>query len=530
MKPEQLAKKELARLSKRARSAAVQGDWLTVKDCAAEILRHNVRYPEGHFLAGLAERAAGRTTEAAQAFECALRLDATRYDAAIELASQLRQLGRHGDALQLLKAHESRLNNSPMYLDLAGTIYSRLGLHEHAAPLYERANQLQPGVDLFEANLAACRVYLGQTDKAIQAYERLLARFPTHQRNHYQLSRLRTAKDEKHVDQMKEVLRSTGLTPDKNIFLYYAIGKELEDLEKWDEAFHYYSRAGDAVTGVANYDVGTDLELIDQIIRTCSAAWLSDEPARVPADRCAATPIFIVGLPRTGTTLAERIVSSHSQVESAGETFFLPTTLLRLSGIESQGQMTAAVIEAAGRRRAKAIGGDYLRAVAYRLEGKPLFIDKFPENFLYLGFIAKALPEAKIVHLRRNPMDTCFAMYKQSFFRYAYSLDDLGRYYVAYDRLRKHWQEVLGERIVELRYEALVIDQEQETRHLLDRLGLDFDPACLEFDRNVTAVATASAVQVREKMHTGSVDKWKRFAGHLQPLRERLESAGITVD
>jgi tetratricopeptide (TPR) repeat protein len=530
MKLKQPVENELSRLSKRARSAAVQGDWLIVKNCAAEILRHNARHPEGHFLAGLAERAAGRTTEAAQAFGRALQLDATRYDAAIELASQLRLLGRHGDALQLLKAHESRLNNSPMYLDLAGMTYSRLGLHEHAAPLYERANKLQPGVDLFEANLAACRVYLGQTDKAIQAYERLLARFPTHQRNHYELSRLRTAKDAKHVDQMKEVLRSTGLTPDKNVFLYYAIGKELEDLKEWDEAFRYYKRAGEAVASVANYDVGTDLELIDQLIRTCSATWLSDEPARVPADRCAATPIFIVGLPRTGTTLAERIVSSHSQVESAGETFFLPMTLLRHGGMESQGQVTAAVIEAAGRRRASSIGGDYLRAVAYRLQGKPLFIDKLPENFLYLGFIAKSFPHAKIVHLRRNPMDTCFAMYKQSFFRYAYSLDDLGRYYVAYEQLRQHWNEVLGDRIVELGYEALVSNQEQETRRLLDCLGLDFEPACLDFDRNVTAVATASAVQVREKMHTGSVDKWKRFAGHLHPLREQLESAGITVD
>jgi hypothetical protein len=121
-------------------------------------------------------------------------------------------------------------------------------------------------------------------------------------------------------------------------------------------------------------------------------------------------------------------------------------------------------------------------------------------------------------------------MYKQSFFRYSYSLDDLGRYYVAYERLRQHWNEVLGDRIVELGYEALVTNQEQETRRLLDRLGLDFEPACLDFDRNVTAVATASAVQVREKMHAGSVDKWKRFAGHLHPLREQLESAGITVD
>lgn len=520
---------DLEHLSGVARRAVQSSDWRTVSACSAQILQRDVNDPEGHFLAGLVERSSGRPARAVQAFEQTLQLDARRYDAAIELASQYQLLGRHSDALRLLRAYESHLGNSPLYLDVAGMTYSRLGLHERAWPMYERANRLQPGVDLFQANLAACSVYLGRIEEARQMYERLLKRFPTHQRNHYALSRLQAAVDSTHVEQMKDVLRSTNLPAEKNIFLYYAIGKELEDLEQWDEAFHYYRMAGDAAAGVANYDVTTDLEVIDRIIEVCSAEWLDAARGGVPAGIAAGTPIFIVGLPRTGTTLTERIVSSHSKVESAGETYFMQMTLQRESGVDSGQGMTAAVIRAAAGKSSDQIASAYLQAVSYRLAGRPMFIDKFPENFLYLGFIARAFPQARIVHLRRNPMDTCFAMYKQSFFRYAYKLEDVGRYYVAYDRLLRHWRGVLCERLIEVQYEHLVADQEGQTRVLLDRLGLEFEPACLDFESNATAAATASSVQVREKMHNRSVGRWKQFARQLQPLRERLEAAGITV-
>ncbi len=523
-------KPDLASLSARARQAVQAGEWRTVRACAAEILQNDANQSEGHFLVGLAERSSSRPAQAALAFERALELDANRYDAAIELARQYQEIGRLADSLRLLERYESRLGNSPLYLDVAGTTYSRLGLHERACPLYELANRLQPGVDLFQANLAACWVYLGKIDEAIRIYEELLERFPNHQRNHYHLSGLRTVRDARHVEKMKAVLRSTGQPPDKNIFLYYAIGKELEDLEQWDEAFHYYKMAGDAVAQVASYDIGDDLDLIDRIIKVCHAGWLAEVPAGVRKDPSIGTPIFIVGLPRTGTTLTDRILSSHSQVESAGETLFMPMALMRKSGVDSEGRMTAAVIEAAARPGIDGIGAGYLKAVAYRLSGRPMFIDKFPENFLYLGFIARDMPHARIVHLRRNPMDTCFAMYKQSFFRYAYTLEDLGRYYVAHDRLHRHWRNVLGDRLIELGYEAMVSDPERETRRLLEQLGLRFEPACLEFHRVTGPVATASAVQVREKVHTRSVGKWKRFATHLEPLRARLEAAGIEVD
>jgi tetratricopeptide (TPR) repeat protein len=512
-----------------ARKAAQSRDWATVSACAGEILKRDGSSPEGYFLAGLVEKASQRPIKAAEAFAKALELDAGRYDAAIELAEQHSVGRRNAAAADLLARYETQLNNSPRYLDMAGTVYSHIGMPERAWPLYQRAHELQPGIPLFQANLAACGVYLGKIEEAKAAYKSLLERVPTHQRNHYQLARLERATDMAHVEQMKAVLRTTNLPPDKNIFLYYAIGKELEDLGQWEEAFRYYQMAGDAVTSVANYDVAADLELIDKIIAVCNQEWLTTGPARIPTDIAGKTPIFIVGLPRTGTTLTERILASHSQVESVGETQFLQMMLRSVSGVETVDSMNPAIIEAAAQKDIGLIANGYLNAVAYRLGDRRFFIEKLPENFLYLGFIAKAWPDAGIIYLRRHPMDTCFAMYKQSFFKFAYTLDNLGRYYVAHDRLLRHWRQLLGDRLIEIEYESLVADQEGQTRALLARLGLEFEPACLEFEKNEAASATASSVQVREKIHARSVNRWKHFARELEPLRQMLERAGIAI-
>jgi tetratricopeptide (TPR) repeat protein len=523
----------IARISAAGRAAVQSKDWATVRACADEILKRAPDSPEGFFLSGLCEKAASRPLKAAEAFERALQLDSGRYDAAIELANQYSIARRNAEVAALLARYEPMLANSPRYLDMAGTVYTEIGMAERAYPLYRKANELQPGIDLFQANLAACGVYLGKIDEAIAIYKGLLERFPAHQRNHYHLSRLQHASDTTHVEQMQRVLHQLNLPRHQNVFLYYAIGKELEDLERWDEAFSYYRMAGDAVASVADYDVTTDVALIDQVIEVCSADWLADGAQGLPTAVAGPTPIFVIGLPRTGTTLVERILASHSQVESLGETMFMQMIIRRESGIRSVEKMTPAMIAAAAGQDVTRIASGYLDSVRYRLTGRPMFIDKLPFNFLFLGFIAKAYPDAKIVHLCRNPMDTCFAMYKQVFtwaYKFSYRLEDLGHYYIAYQRLLRHWRQTLGERLVEVEYESLVADPLGQTRRLLDRLGLEFEEACLDFDRNETASTTASSVQVREKIHSRSVRKWTRFRAQLQPLQQYLEQAGIEVE
>ncbi|HZD53531.1 MAG TPA: sulfotransferase, partial [Woeseiaceae bacterium] len=334
-------------MSSVARRAWARQDWATVDCCAIEILRRDSRSAEGHFLFGLVCKAAQRPAVATRAFGTALNLDPSRYDAAIELAGQHSMARRNAEAAALIDRYHSKLSNSPRYLDSAGTICVEIGLPERAWPLYCQANELQPGVDLFMANKASCAVYLGKFEEARALYAALLERRPNHQRNHYYLARLAKAKDDSHIQAMEHVLRETRLPPDKNVFVYYAIGKELEDLGRWADAFEYYKKAGDAVSSVANYDLAHDLAIIEKVIDVCDGMWLQTGRIRDPGIYPDRTPIFIVGLPRTGTTLTERIISSHSKVRSLGETEFLQMMVRRSSGVKSTENLNADMVAGA---------------------------------------------------------------------------------------------------------------------------------------------------------------------------------------
>ncbi|MGH8223900.1 MAG: tetratricopeptide repeat-containing sulfotransferase family protein [Woeseiaceae bacterium] len=520
---------EIETLSLQARQAARARDWRTVSRCARQILEREGDSAEGHFLAGQAAKAVGGYERAEKSFQRALRNDHSRYDAAVEVAElYVRQL-RNREALELLRACDSRLANSPVYLEMAAAAYTRMDLHERALPLYRRACELQPEIERFRTGLAACSVFLGKIDDAIGIYEELLQRHPEHRRFHYELAQLREATDGRHVEQMKAILAASTAAPADNIFLYYALGKEFEELGWWEEAFQYYKQGGDAAKSVSPYDVSEDVELIEAVISCCSGQWLDAAPAADNSGNAYPKPVFVVGLPRSGTTLTERIISSHSLVGTVGETFFLQHVLRSLSGVRTKELFNVEILRAAAAGDTSRLMPRYLAAVDYRLGKEPYFVEKYPENFLLLGFIVRGIPDAAVVHVSRHPMDVCFAIYKQSYFRYAYTLDDLGRYYVAYERLMQHWRALLGERLLEVSYEALVAEPELRVRDLLSRLGLGYEEACLRFERSRASTRTASAVQVREKIHSRSVGRWKHFENELAPLREYLREHGIAV-
>ncbi len=517
---------QLDNMSRTARQAVRRKDWTTVQSCARRLQREQRQNPEGFFLGGLADVAARRRDKALQAFQKALALDRQRYDAAVELAELYLAEQRMGDAAALVLQRTEAMRNSPLYLDKAASVLVKAGLPERAMPLFDRACELQPDADALRSRRAECLVFVGRIDEAKLEYRQLLNRSPAHQRNHYELSRLARATTASHVDEMKALLQRTGLPAERNVLLYYALGKELEDLERWQEAFHYYTCGGDAAAALGRYDVREDVQLIDAVVAQCTAEWLDDGQARRSASD-AKRPIFVVGLPRSGTTLVERILGSHSDVESVGETFFVQSTLKAMGGAKAGAGLSAPAIKRAAAKNMRRLAQTYLEKVRYRFGDRPVFVDKLPENVVYLGFIAKAFPDATLILVNRNPMDVCFAMFKQSFFRYAYTLDDLGEYYVAYHRLAQHWRSVLQGRLIEVHYESLVGDQARQTRRLLDAANLEFEDNCLHFERNSAASNTASAVQIRQKMHTDSVGLWRHFDAQLQPLRSRLELAGI---
>jgi len=512
-------------LSRTARDAVRSGNWALINSCAKKILKQHPASAEGHFLLGLGQKATGKPDSAVKSFKRAILSDAGRYDAGIELASVYMAIAEYSAALALLNQFESSLAGSPMYLDIAANLYSRLGHHSMAKKLFLRASELQPNIDRFSASLAQSYVYLGNTNAAIAIYETLIRKNPAHRRNHFELARLKKARDNTHIDQMLTLVSTTR--PTDNIFLYYAIGKEFEDLGKWQQAFHYYQLAGEIVTTSSDYQVSSDVHLIDKVIEVCNLEWLQKAEAHPTPQNHQPVPIFIVGLPRSGTTLVDRIISSHSEVESIDETFYLQAAIRQAAKSKDAGAMTEKTLIAASRVDPKLIREAYFKSIEHRLDHRNYFIEKLPENFTYLGYITKAFPEAKIVCLDRNPLDVCFALFKQSFFRYAYNLADLSAYYIAFRKLKDHWQTSLSEKIIEVSYEELVSDQETVTRRLLNQLGLEFQVACVNFDKNTNPTSSASAAQVREKIHTESVNKWQNFKQELQPLIAELTNVGI---
>jgi hypothetical protein len=342
--------------------------------------------------------------------------------------------------------------------------------------------------------------------------------------------------------ELQQRLASLPLNVPDQIPLCYALAKECEDLGQYAQSFEYLQRGATRRKRGLTYDVADDERALEAIARTFPAGRFAEQspgetfirlPGLDPEQLRGAPAIFVMGLPRSGTTLVDRILSSHSRVQSLGEINDFAYAILRQTqGVAAGPRSKLALIEQSATLDFAALGRDYLASVAgYGLD-KPLFIDKTPWNFLYLGLIALALPGARIIHLRRHPMDSCFALYK-TLFRggspYSYDLQDLARYYLAYDRLMQHWRTTLGGRFFEVDYERVVSAQEVLTRQLLDYCGLAFEPQCLNFHENPTPAATASAAQVREPVHTRSVANWKHYETQLAPLAATLRAGGLSL-
>jgi tetratricopeptide (TPR) repeat protein len=520
------------RLSEIGRMAAQKNDWGTVFKCAQDLIGNNKLNPEGFFFLGLAEKVARQPMKSIPAFEQCLALDGSRFDAGIELASQYHMLLRNDKAIGLLEKYKDMLVDSPLYLDIAGTLYNTMGQPLKAVPLFEMAVKLQPKVAFFMTHLAAAYVFIGKTEEAKEIYKNLLLKNPNHQRNHFYLSRLETATNSDHVDQMKAILKQENKLESKNVFINYALGKELEDLENWDEAFDYYAKAGSGVKAVLNYRIEQDEALIEQIICSCDESWYQSKTALTKKRSSYKKPIFLVGLPGTGTTLAEQLLAGHSKIESVGETQYFELVLRMSSGINSPGEMTPEMISSLVDFDLNELGRRYLDKAKYLWGDKEYFIDKLPHNYLHLGFFAAAFPDSPIIWVKRNTMDACLAMFKQLFtgvYEFTYDFDDLSRYYVMYDKLYQHWKSVLGDRLIEIEYEDLVTDIEAELSAALGKMSLEYEAQCIDFNKNVRASSNANSVQIREEIHSSSVMKWKHFAEHLEPLKQKLEAAGIVL-
>ena len=502
---------------------------------AQALIQPLTREASGHggvwFVSGVAALNLRQLPLAAEHLDRAARLSPGRADYWAYLARALMELSLLGPALRAADTAALRPNKDAVTLEILGVVYSRVNAHEKAAVAFGLVAEQRPDSATAHFNHATALTALGDVAGAAAAHERCLALDPRYWKAHLALAQLQKQQpDHNHLPRLSALLADHGGDDGAAMYLNLAIAKEQEDLGAYAEAFAHLAAGKTAGRRQRDYDFGRDEALFDALIEAMPGV------PDGPAGHDSARPIFIIGMPRSGTTLVERILSSHPEVMSCGELQDFGVVLKRASG-----STTRLLIDPDTARRGAQVdwsrlGAAYIESTRAVSGARPRFIDKLPHNFLYAGYIARALPNARIVCLRRDPMDTCLGNFRQlfaqtsPFYDYSFDLRDTGRYYLQFERLMRHWHAVFPGRIHEVRYEDLVADQEATTRALLAACGLSWDPACLQFERNTAPVATASAVQVREPIHARSLQRWKRFERELEPLRELLRAGGVAVD
>lgn len=432
--------------------------------------------------------------------------------------------GHVDKALNKLAFLEKLANNDPRLLQDVAQMYLHCSGHVEASRCYERAVVLQPADAPYLFNLASSCVALGKIKRAEELFNQVIALDPGDLGAYLNRSMLKTWKPEtQHVAELRQKLEQLPPGHAGEVPLCYALAKEHEDLGDAKESFAYLQRGADRRRNMLAYRVEQDVEAMARIEKIFTAGVLANAPAPVSNE----PSYFILGLPRSGTTLVDRILSSHSEVASLGEINNFAYALMQLAA-GSGGKLE--MIARSAHIDMRKLGQVYRNGIAGYGNPAPRLINKTPQNYLYLGLIHLALPGAKIIHLRRHPLDSCYAMYKTLFrmgYPFSYSLDDLGQYYLAYHRLMQHWREVLPGQFLDLDYETLVDQQEHTSRAMLKFCGLEWEHACLDFQNNTSPAATASAAQVRQPVYRTSVQRWRAYADELAPLAHFLEKNGI---
>jgi tetratricopeptide (TPR) repeat protein len=414
-------------------------------------------------------------------------------------------------------------------LQALAKVHSERNEPAEAKPLLARARELLPLDPAILYDSAVCHFYLNEMDEAATLLERVLTLAPGNGFALYVRSQLRTqTAASNHVEHLRNTLMRPQIRRQDAISTYFALAKELEDLGEYQESFAALSEGNRVKRSTLAYDVRNDLDAMQNVMTHFSREAL----AQAAPGETAAGPIFIVGMPRTGTTLVERILGSHADVVSLGELVDFPAEMTALAerAYVSSGSKEPDLLRAALQMDFAELGRNYLQAVQPLAGGHKYFVDKLPFNFRYCGLIHQALPNAKIVHLTRDPLDTCYAVFKTLFinaYHYSYQLDELAQFYVEYRRTMAHWHAVLPGVICDVSYEELVADPPTQCRRLLDWCGLPWQDDVLDFHRSRVASTTASAAQVRKPIYTSSVQKWRNFAQQLQPVVRRLAEAGL---
>jgi tetratricopeptide (TPR) repeat protein len=415
--------------------------------------------------------------------------------------------------------------DNPAYLNLKAAALGRIGEYEAAIELYARVLARYAHPKTWMSYGHALKT-VGRQVEAIDAYRRSLALAPNLGEAWWSLANLKTVRfSDQDITAMTAQLGRSSLQRDDRFHLHFALGKALEDAGRWAESFDHYAQGN----ALRREDLAYEAEETSIHVRRSRALFTREFFAeREWQGLPAADPIFVVGLPRSGSTLVEQILASHSQVEGTQELPDIIAMARRLGGLarKSSGGVYPDMLAGLAGNELGALGREYLsRAEPHRKLGRPFFIDKMPNNWAHVGLICLILPNAKIIDARRHPLGCGFSGFKQHFARgqgFTYDLTDLGRYYADYVALMAHFDEILPGRVHRVIYEEMVADPEGQTRALLAHCGLPFEEACLRFYENDRAVRTASSEQVRRPIFTDAADHWRNYEPWLGPLKAAL--------
>ena len=530
------------------------GDFLAAEAVIRPFLQKCGNHVEGMRLLARIGLALDVLDDAEALLEAVLRLApdyrAARYDYALALLRR----HKHTQALAELELLLQQDPGNRGYLTSFATAQVGLGRHAEALLLYRRLiEEAPPGAPLRAAPLSELHLSvahslkaLGRQSEAIESYRAAAAVRADFGDDYWSLANLKTYRfTDEELARMCTIESQPAIATVDRLHLCFALGKALEDRGDYAQSFRYYERGNALKKAESQYRPETVERNKRLQMRICTAEFFA---ARQGVGCPDGAPIFIVGLPRSGSTLIEQILASHSQVEGTMELADIPRMVLELQGREAPGAV-ARSIRAPGELAPRAerqgeepryprvlgelnlevfrrLGESYINDTrAYRTD-KPRFLDKMPNNFRHIGLLHLILPNAKIIDARRDAMACCFSNFKQLFAggqEFTYSLEDLGRYYRDYLELMDHWDRVLPGKILRVRYERVVGDLAGEVRRLLDFCGLDFEPQCLEFYKTMRSVRTASSEQVRRPLNREGVDQWRHYEPWLGPLKQAVE-------
>ena len=456
----------------------------------------------------------------------------------LELAYRYFRRGLTVQSLELLERIELSETGDANISAGVATLYNHLGEYSKSLVLFQNAVIKEPNTARFHFGLAETLRFNGDFGKAEEEYNAALRCDEHCYEAYYELANVRTCTRQTNHTRKIETLLESGVRSRRGAAkLLYALAKEYEDFGENKRAFINMVRAGKLLAQINEYDVKNDISLFEEMADTYTREYADSNI--IAAGTESPAPIFIVGMPRTGTTLVERILGSHSEIYPGGEHFGLVTQLHELlpeaeTVPDRLVFLSKNLIRHSTKIDHRKLGEKYMEQVQWRAQGQRYITDKLPINFYYIGLIRQALPHARIIHLKRDPMDTCISNFKQYYtdgaYLFSYNLEELSAYYLAYRRLMEHWHKVYPGMILDVNYEDLVNDIEGESRRMLKHCALDWQPECLRFNENRTPTASRSARQVREALYTSSVGGWKRYEQYVQPLVAHFRANGIPVN